>query len=687
MDVALLVFGRAERNLAAVRNRVQHHLQDLSPVFKSGNRVVAVDGIVHAPFGRAETARVVPLSISPHKAGLDDIDDVFIVIKGGLEVRDMILDLVERRLLAVRRRMLVVVGDADNRLLSLLTDIRKHAPDIVLAGGVDVVGIRIVEHIELGKDKRIVVIVLIRQAGGGRRIVSGVIALALVILVLNHLVQAPFRILDIGTGLRIVLIHQLGAGIRGAAAIAAGLERQPVHAAAGSGENAHMGIARCIRAVRALIVVVHVCADMERIPAQKAVHGTVVADFIIVGSVILKDVGGDVAAAPGREIRRTVLPEPAAHGRHLGRRRIPDPAAGVSLGAVGKVDVQHVVVRMRTASHGRGIRSQKHVKVVLIGRHLHGLEGGIGAGGIVGDGDRAPIDTKGREEGRWLRVDLSAGDGQVAHDGIRIEDGARGVGAIIVHGQIARTPDGALRIGDIQAHAAIHDVEIADELLLVVGLGIDRVPGGVVAAVIHAEGAAYLGILGREHHLDLRDGGRDAGNHLLGRTGHGRKDELPAGVLGAVHGNLSRHIGLADVVLFPVDTEEIVPVGIGVVGTGRIEGDAAHGSRGGDVALNSYRGTIALDREIVETSVGGVGGVGTPDRDLLPVSQGELAGSGLGGRFRVDGNRDSPESFRDPIFRRLDVFFHDLRACAEGKQRGKQENGFSHHWLLFSCVN
>ena len=150
MDVTLLVFGRAERNLAAVRNRVQHRLQDRSPVIKSGNRVVAVDGIVHAPFGWAEIARVVPLSVSPHKAGLDKIDDVFIVLKGGLEVRDVILDLVERRLLVVRRRVLVVVGEADNRLLSLLADIRKHVPDIVLAGGVDVIGIHIVEHIELG---------------------------------------------------------------------------------------------------------------------------------------------------------------------------------------------------------------------------------------------------------------------------------------------------------------------------------------------------------------------------------------------------------------------------------------------------------------------------------------------------------------------------------------------------------
>ena len=36
------------------------------------------------------------------------------------------------------------------RDLSLLADIRKHVPDIVLAGGVDVIGIHIVEHIELG---------------------------------------------------------------------------------------------------------------------------------------------------------------------------------------------------------------------------------------------------------------------------------------------------------------------------------------------------------------------------------------------------------------------------------------------------------------------------------------------------------------------------------------------------------
>ena len=342
---------------------------------------------------------------------------------------------------------------------------------------------------------------------------------------------------------------------------------------------------------------------------------------------------------------------------------------------------------MRAASHGRGIRRQEHVKVVLIGRNLHGLEGGIGTGGVIGDGDRAPIDTEGRNEGRWLRVDLPAGDGQVAHGGIRIEDGARGVGAVIVHGQVARAPDGSLGIGDIKAHGTIDNIEIADELLLVVGLGIDRVPGGVVAAVIHAVGAAHLGVLGREHHLDLRDGGRDAGYLLLGRARHGREDELPAGVLGSVHGNLGRHIGLADVVLLPVDTEEIVPIGIGMVGTGRIEGDAADGSRRRDVALYSDRGTIALDREIVEARVGGVGCVGTPDRDLLPVGQGELTGSGLGGRFRFDRDRNFPESFRDPIFRRQDVFFHDLRACADGKQRGKQENGFSHHWLLFSCVN
>ena len=168
---------------------------------------------------------------------------------------------------------------------------------------------------------------------------------------------------------------------------------QPVHVAALVRADTHLGIARSIGAVRALVVVVHVQADVRGRLAEKRADRARIADFIVISAVHVHGLGGNVAA-PGGEARLAVLHEPATHRGHVDGLLLPVVGGGA---AVIQVHVQHVVIGV-TGFHLAGIGREVQVKILRVSGDLHGLEGGIVGGGVL-DGNLGPVDTEDGGEG------------------------------------------------------------------------------------------------------------------------------------------------------------------------------------------------------------------------------------------------------------------------------------------------